>query len=400
MTTVWTPDFQIMVDDWDATPYCVSWKLHETEDAISTLTVVLGNPDGNLSGLVHTESPISIRHGYYNGPMSPVCSMTIKDKTESFPTRHPSTITLVGMDCTERLVGSVLSGNFDKGVQYVAQIEAMLKAAKINGEVNLKNPSTQPEKGSIHNMTPHAAIRWMFGMMDCMNAPAAAGKSPISKDSQPTLQNPKSFEGKIDNNKAAAELDAFFKDIPQFRANQLQNRAGNRVLVAHLDCAAIPSIQAHKSVTVQNVGSEANGDWYVKECTTHWAVNSEYLQHLGLIRPTLGKDGGVIPQPAIMYAKIYEPNTAWVGCREINAPSQFTFVFGQPDAGDAGTQQLVDFTWSVKIQRGRGGGERAAVKGTKINERSSMLMEDYSKNPPQAETKSSAVPPDISSVSV
>ena len=391
MGIVWTPDFSLVINGWDATKLVVSWQLDDVDDGISTLTAHIGNPDGQLSGYIHTETDMTLRYGYWNGSMSQPVTMKIKDKKEIFPTSHPCTITVVGMDCTERLIGSTLTGNFKSGTKFTDQLNAILKAGKITPDINVKDPPKQPEKSSIHNMTPHATIRWIFGMVDCVK-PTAVGGGSTPGAAQVPFGKPDGFNGDVTQgyHPQIHDFNAAMKKTTPLYLDQIINKAGSRILVAHLECAGIPGLQAKKCVTVQNVGSEASGKWYVKKCSTRYLIGHGYTNHLDLIRASIGKDGKPLPQPRVMYAKIYEKDAVWIGCREIDADSQYTFVFGQPGGDEPGSQQLIQFDWGVKIQRARGAVEGAAIKGYELNNRKELS--DTQKKPNGTPEPQSSIP--------
>jgi hypothetical protein len=156
-----------------------------------------------------------------------------------------------------------------------------------------------------------------------------------------------------------------------------QKKAGNTVISGTLECIGHPGIEAKKCITVLNVGSEASGKWYVKKCSQRYNVKSGYHTFCELMRATLGKDGQPIEQPVVMYANIYEKDSVTIKCRDVDAESQATFTFGQPPEG--GDELLIDFTYSIKLQRGRGAGEQIKSKGWAINEANKLQKNEAGK---------------------
>jgi hypothetical protein len=387
----YTPNFYLTINGYDVTKLCISWQLDDVEDGISTLTANIGNPDGLLSGYLRTETDITLRYGYWDGKMSKPVTMKIKDKKESFHTSSPSTITVVGMDCTERLTGITNAGNSKEKTSIVEAIESHVKGIKAKPEVNVENPEKMPDKIPIHNMTSHAGVRWLMGMTKCKGGGGGGGgETPIRGQKDGNAGDKfESAESVTGDRAYTAEIQGQLKPVDDAFLNNNAKKAGNSTIYGSLQCIGIPGLEAKKCVTVTNVGEEGSGKWYVKKSSQKWHVNSGYYTICDLMRPTLGKDGKPIEQPVIMYAKIYEKDTVVVECRKVDGESQYTFVFGQPE--EDAEELLVDFTWGIRLQRGRGAGERTKQKNLAANE-AKKLKKSESKEEGSYSPQSSAPP--------
>ena len=354
------PDFVVTIGGRDVTKITKRWSLEDVEDGISSLTVTLANPDGKYSGVFKTEQEISLNFGYHKGEVSSTIRMKIKDKREDFPTKQGPTIRLVALDCTERLVGVTAAGNSD--INDVKEIlKSIIEGHKMTPDVNVKQPEKMPPVVSVHNQTGYAAIRWLMGMTECGEKQKSDGEDPIK--GQPEFNFGKHFpNAEIVNGDRAimSMIDAGLKSIGDIRINNRRNRAGTTTIVGFLEVVGQPMLQAKKCLTVQNVGPEASGKWYVKRLVQEWDVGHGYRTISNLLRPTLGQDGKAIDQPVVLYADIYKKDTVYVGCRKINSESQATFTYGTGE-------NVMHFWWGIKLQRGRGGGEIAKAKGWAIN---------------------------------
>ena len=395
MGRVMTPDFSLTINGQDVTKLCISWQLDDVEEGISTVTAEIGNPEGMLSGYLRTESEITLRYGYWNGKMSKPVTMKIKDKEEGFHTSKACSIRVVGMDCTERLTGTTFAGSTEVDPKIVDTLDSLFKSGKIKGKIELEEPKKGPEKIPMHNKTAHAGINWIMGMAKCKKSAQGGGETPIRGQKPGELKGnfPKadsSMGGRI-----MADLNAVANEITENQMNQREKKAGNTTIYGHLECIGLPGLEAKKCVTVENVGSEGSGKWYVKKSSQRWGVDSGYHTMCELMRATVGKDGKPIEQPIIMYANIYEKDSATIKCRDVDGESQYTFVFGQPE--EEGDEMLIDFRWGVKLQKGRAAGEHLKIAGFQSNkwvqEEKKESKKDGSYSP-----QSSAPPPNIDSM--
>jgi len=365
MTRTYDPDFTITVAGTDVTPLTKRWILEDIEDGISSLTVVLGNPELKYAGKFLPENDISIRFGYHKGEMSPTITMKIKDVAEHYPTTRPPTIELVGLDCTERLVGVTHAGN-SEGDDYVEMLKSLITGIKAKPEIgDIKQPEKRPETTGLHNMTSHAAIRWIMGKTVCAKR-AQGGQAPIKGqeeyDAGPYFKSVESITG----DRMGTGLNAALHDVDQLRITNIRNRAGATTITGRLRLVGQARLQAKKCLTITNVGEAASGKWYIRKLTQEWGVNHGYTTHCALLRPTLGMDGRGMAQPVVLYADIYKQDTVYVGCRKIDAESQATYVYGQPEQ-DASGGTVIDFSWATKLSKGRGAGEMVKARGFALN---------------------------------
>lgn len=381
MGRVMTPDFSLTINGQDVTKLCIMWQLDDVEDGISTLTAEIGNPGGQLSGYLRTETDITLRYGYWNGKMSKPVTMKIKDKEEGFHTTRASSIRVVGMDCTEKLTGTTFAGNSVEQPEFKKLLESWLNGHSIKPQVDVKNPEKPPEKLPTYNMTGHAAVRWIMGMTECTKSGGGqGGQTPISgqqSNNSPGDQYKKPDKSEGDRNSLFAPLLKELSGLPKNYIVQNQKKAGNSVIYGHLQVIGYPGLEAKKCVTVQNVGSEGSGKWYVKKSSQRWHVDGGYVTMCELLRPTLGKDGKPIEQPVVMYANIYEKDTVTIKCREVDGESQATLVFGQPE--ENGDEMVMDFRWGIKLQKGRGAGEHAKSQAIFLNQAKKVGVIDAKK---------------------
>lgn len=419
MGRVMTPDFTLTINGTDLTKLCIMWQLDDIEDGISTLTAVIGNPDGQLSGYLKTETEITLRYGYWNGKMSKPVTMKIKDKEECSYTGAPCTITVVGMDCTERLTGTTFAGSTKVDPKIIETIESLFKSGKIKGKVELEEPKKGPEKIPLHNMTAHAGIRWIMGMATCKKqsaqggsggssgggaaggaagaamGAAAGGGTPIRGQEPGKLQGNFPKADSVMGDRVKGALNAIRSEIEENQMNQKEKAAANTTIYGHLECVGIPGLEAKKCVTIENVGAEGSGKWYVKKSSQRWNVNGGYHTLCELMRATLGKDGKPIEQPIVAYANIYEKDSATVKCRDIDGESQYTFVFGQPEENS--DEMLMQFRWGIRLQKGRGVGEHAKSVAIQFN-KAPKLEEKETKPEGKPSGSSSAPMPNIDSM--
>ena len=392
MGRVMTPDFTLTVNGQDMTKLCIMWQLDDVEEGISTLTAEIGNPDGMLSGYLRTETDITLRYGYWNGKMSKPVTMKIKDKEEGFHTSKACSIRVVGMDCTERLTGTTFAGSTKVDPKIIETIESLLKSGKISGKVELEEPKKGPEKIPMHNMTAHAGINWVMGMAKCKKSAQGGGETPIRGQKPGELKGNFPKADSILGDKLLADINAKMAEVTENQMNQKEKKAGNSTIYGHLECVGLPGLEAKKCVTVENVGPEGSGKWYVKKSSQRWGVDSGFHTFCTLMRPTLGKDGKPIEQPIVMYANIYEKDSVTVKCRDVDGESQYTFVYGQPE--EEGDEMLIDFRWGIKLQKGRAVGEHAKIAGVAANE-AGKLIEKETKKDGSYSPQSSAPPPNI-----
>ena len=364
----YTPNYYIQINGHDFTKFVLSWQLDDVDDGISTLTVTLANPDGIIAGYIRTETDVTLRYGYWDGRMSQPVTMKIKDLSEKYPTNGGMTITFTAYDCTERLVGLTHAGNSDSGTKTHEGIESLLNGAGIKPDVKLESPEKLPEKLSIHNMNSHAAIRWLMGISKCKGSSGpTTGENPIAGQKKGDAGDKfKQAESVTGDRSSEGLLDAAFTEIDDIRVKNKKKKAGSTVITGRLEVVGHPGIEAKKCVTVLNVGSQASGKWYVKKSSQKYSDGQGYVTICDLLRASVGKDGKPVEQPIVLYAKIYQKDTAFVGCREIDAESQATFVYGQPEENS--DELTMSFSWSIKLQRARGAGEAAKTKTWAANQ--------------------------------
>jgi hypothetical protein len=371
------------------------WQLDDVEEGISTLTAEIGNPDGQLSGYLKTETDITLRYGYWNGKMSKPVTMKIKDKEEGFHTSKACSIRVVGMDCTEKLTGTTFAGSTEVDPKIMETLDSLFKSGKIKGKVELEEPKKGPKKIPMHNMTAHAGINWVMGMAKCKKSAQGGGETPIRGQEKAELKgNFKKADSSM-GNRIIADLNAVSNEITENQMNQKEKKAGNSTIYGHLECVGIPGLEAKKCVTVENVGPEASGKWYVKKSSQRWGFDSGFHTFCTLMRPTLGKDGKPIEQPIVMYANIYEKDSATIKCRDVDGESQYTFVYGQPE--EEGDEMLIDFRWGIKLQKGRAAGEHGKIAGYQSNKWGKEEKKETSKDGSYS-PKPSGPPPNIDSM--
>ena len=394
------PEFFLSINGMNYTPFCTGWQLDDVEDGMSSLRVTLGNPDGILGGYFTTENYITFRYGYWDGRMSRPVVMRIKDMDESYDTDAPPVINLTAYDVTERLLGITHAGNSLKNPKAPSLVESIINGVRAKAEMMLQGPKKMPERVPLHNMTSHAAIRWILGYTKCgkdeisqNNSIAGMGYSDDYRDTSETSvdssedvgANPignqeaytagkefraaESFRG---DRSGEAQINRDFNEIDRIRVRNRRNRAGNQVITARLELNGHPGVEAKKCVTVLNVGSQASGKWYVTRSLQRWSESAPFTASLNLMRPTLDAKGKPVAQPIVMYAKIYEPNVIFVGCREVDAPSQATVIYGHPMTD--GRPMVKRFDWNVKVTRARGSGEGAKTKTWAINQAKKILQ--------------------------
>lgn len=99
------PDFIINAAGQDVTKYVIQWKLRDTDDGISTLSVKLANPDQVLSNKIQTDEEATITFGYI-GNMGEQVSMKIKEVNEAYSVEAEyAYVSFTAMDCMEKLTG-------------------------------------------------------------------------------------------------------------------------------------------------------------------------------------------------------------------------------------------------------------------------------------------------------
>lgn len=394
------PDFFVSINGMNYTRFCSGWQLDDVEDGMSSLRVTLGNPDGVLSGYFTTENYITFRYGYWDGRMSRPVIMRIKDMEESYDTDSPPVINLVAYDVTERLLGVTHAGNSVKKPKAESLVESIIGGIKAKAQLLIKGPEKMPERVPLHNMTSHAAIRWILGYTKCgkdtlspdnsieamgysddywdthekaQESNTDVGANPIGNQESYTagkeFRSAESFTG---DRTGEAQINRDFNEIDQIRVRNKRNRAGNQVITARLELSGHPGIEAKKCISVLNVGSQGSGKWYVTRSLQTWSDGAPFTASLSLMRPSLDSKGKPTSQPIVMHAKIYEPNVIFVGCREIDSPSQTTVVHGQPTSD--GRPLVKRFDWSVRVTRARAGGEGVKTKTWAINQARKILQ--------------------------
>lgn len=125
------PDFMITVDGEDLSKEAMAWDIHEVDDGISTISVIIANADMKYSGAIGFDGEISVMYGYADGEMDTVYA-NIKGITEHYAMGTP-TITIKG----ECAVSDLCEGSTQGHSKSNKPTEAMKDAAKAAG-VNLE----------------------------------------------------------------------------------------------------------------------------------------------------------------------------------------------------------------------------------------------------------------------
>lgn len=398
-----TPNFFISINGMNYTPFCTGWQLDDVEDGMSSLRITLGNPDGKLAGYFTTETYVTFRYGYWNGSMSKPIVMRVKDMDESYETSGPPLIDLMSYDVTERLIGVTHAGNSSKDAKPSSMVESIIEGIKAKAEVLLSGAEKMPERIPLHNMTSHAAIRWLMGQTRCKKETVSnvidggnrfvddypedapdyqgniagesnleVGSTPIgSQDGYTAGKEFRAAESFTGDRTGEAQINRDFNHIDKLRVINRRNKAGNQVITGRLDLVGLAGIEAKKCITVLNAGPQGSGKWYVTKSSQRYDKGAPFTATLNLMRPSLDSKGKPTTQPIVMYAKIYEPNVIFVGCREVDGPSQITVSYGQRNPG--GELLVRRFKWGIRVVRSRSAGEGVKTKTWAINQAKKLL---------------------------
>lgn len=374
----YTPNFYITINGHNFTPYTIGWQLDDIDDGISTLHAKFANPDGIISGYIRTESDITLRYGYWDGKMSKPVTMKIKDLSEDYPTQAGCTISVTAYDCVERLMGVTHAGNSDPDATIPDELKSLLEGAKIKPDVQGEGPKKMPERTPLHNMTSHAGVRWLMGHMKCKGDGGGGENNPVSGQKEYNAGDKfKEAESVTGDRGVEAQLRAELEELKSIYIKNQKKRAGDSVITGRLDIVGYPGIEAKKCITILNVGEQASGKWYVKKSSQKYDTGSGYTTILDLMRGSVDKDGKSKEQPIVMHAKIYDKDTVFIGCRDIDGESQGTFTFGQPD--ENGDELVMHFRWQIKLQGSRSAAERQKIEAYMINKAKELQQSEAKK---------------------
>lgn len=366
------PDFTVTVGGQDVTDHCMSWTLNDVEEGMSTLRVTIANPDLKFSGKFKTESQVSIRFGRKDKGQSPKVTMTIKDKSEDYPTGVP-TISVTGYDCTEKMTGTNHSGNSKKDAKIEDILKAPIEGAGLSAKVEgVAGPEKLPEHWSVHNMSAYQVARHAMSHTKAKSDSGGAQSSaPIFGQKATSLGKTFPKADSVAGHSAGdSPIDKQLADMGDTQINSVNRRAASVSITGKLALVGVPQLQAKKCVSIQGVGPEASGKWYCRSVEHSWSANGGYRTSCSLLRGGVGKNaGGKDWQPVVMYAEIYEKNQVYVGPRKIDGDSQATFTYGQG-------QEVTHFSWSINTQNNRSGGEKGKRRGLYINKAKEVADEE------------------------
>jgi len=183
-----------------------------------------------------------------------------------------------------------------------------------------------------------------------------------------------------DDKKGAKSPD---NSIDNNRATNQRNQASSANITGILSILGYPGLKAGEGVTILNVGSSASGLWYVKSVIHKWDKASNYTTTASLLRAEVdqkGSKGGSggsgsgsgsaavsaaqsnmgIPNkqggPPIIHGDIRKQGkNVTVKQRDLNAPSQATFTYGDGS-------WIVGFSWTIASPKRHGANKGSSTR--------------------------------------
>ena len=133
------PDFVATVGGEDVTHLVKSWKLIDDEEHMSSLEIVLGNPNFEASSIGKVGDELELKFGYEGDMKGPVYFIVSKIG-ESCAHGGEPTVKISGHDEQIKHAGGDRRGSYEKGKKPKEVIEAILKSKGSKPEVNGTNP--------------------------------------------------------------------------------------------------------------------------------------------------------------------------------------------------------------------------------------------------------------------
>lgn len=337
-----TPEFRITICGTDVTSDVKSWTLTEKDNDVSTLEVTLANTEMSYSGACRVGHDISVVFGTRND-MSNKVTMMVKGVTEFYMSDRGMTVSVVGADCTEGLNEQILIGMSRAGNDLKTQIEENIKKARPNADVHVELESPEMPK---YFKWPHPAmtvaqtIDFLAHMAHVKDGQASNSveqepHSPPAKDGTPDITGgiwvpvTSSREvSRLKDNRLLQELpngvtvmvspdpvsdpnvyivdkrsgdsapmrgDAYsaaINHLDENRCAEIAAKQKEEVIVADLTLPWYPSLRAKRGITVDNLGSEFSGHWYVQKVVMNYSVDHPALTHAHLMRTDPANDQG------------------------------------------------------------------------------------------------------------
>lgn len=343
-------DFIITVGGQDATGECEAWRLHDSEESMSSLSVTLSNVDLKNSGIAEKGDLLAIRFGYEGG-LGGKAELPIKKIAER---GAAATIELTAHDEQEKLCGGRSRGMFKEGMspREIQQEVCDSYDLKLEGE------SDGPKLDKTPFPVCNENAQDINYATERMQKTQSKGKAPAHSMESGGGQKPGSFNG---DEWDAGHLDSGTgphalgpdsgKELDENRCNNNANSAAGEQARGSIELRGYPPLKAKGCVDILGVGSRFSGKWYVKEAEHSWDKGSGYKTSGALIRGGSGKGGAGGGAPNVQYADIWNRGQIYVGPRKLDGESQAQFTWGRDE-------YFVDYEFEDAEQSQRGGGEQ------------------------------------------
>ena len=360
MLASYAPDFVVTVSGKDVTEFVKTWKLTDSEQNTSSITVTVDNKDNRFDGAFKIGSEVSLRFGS-GGQMSDQVTMLLLKYKEQYGAG--CLITITGLDYSTKMSKKQGQGHYvGKGPSAVkSDIE---KKTGVTIEFS-QNDVGEAGDGKAATAKPEECSReWLQSGTDYRQKLEECLKKWVSKKQGTGGDQPhQQADTKGESGKGATAEDGQVTSglsgnttADKNKATNASNRAKSDTITADMKLRGYPLLKAKQNVDIQGVGSLASGGWYVQTVEQYWDKSSGYLTHAKLIRGGTGKDGGKsTPPAAVVYADIYKKNTIYAGLRKVDGGSQATFTFGD------GTY-LKSFDFQINIPDTRNSGNYVGGK--------------------------------------
>jgi hypothetical protein len=319
-----------MADGQDVSRDCEHFDIQDNEESYSSIKVRLINADNKYDGKFLPGCPLSIRIA----PQMkwwPIIEMRMMQYHEHRGT-DGLTIELIGTDAMEKMARKEAMGH-QKGTKPIPAIKELAKDSEVDAEVDLEDDGKEA------------------GKTDCPRTPRPAGSSNLdqtakianrsikspqlggeSKDGYAQGTDPKgeSKSGTSKNQINASGVNPAGGNDNN-RLGNAQNRAKSKVITASVYLVGA-ALRGQQTADFMNVGSFANGQWYVQDSHISGGKGKGLECTAKLMRGATkeSKECGVAC-PVVMYADIYKKDKIYVGPRKGNSKSQGTFIYGQGD---------------------------------------------------------------------
>lgn len=377
------PDYIVTLDGKPIpTEDILSWNVVDDEETASSITVEVENGDYRYSGKVKIGAKLAIRFGYV-GFLIGKATFPVMAFKEHYTTSSGCTLTINGKDPTQKQGGNKHSGAHEskdpkKAVESTLDtrpgdvsgggsgMSSGMSGVKGNPPKNILNERNKPAPILFFNESIWEFQRRMMPLWG-QEDKATAGVNDVYPEEPKAPEGFKGEQSKGDSQSGSGNAN------DKNRGNDSGGKGGQDPVKATIKLIGYPELKAKKNIKIVNVGPEASGTYYVKQCRHHIAKGGgNYTTDASLIRGGTGKGGsGTISgcSPCVSFSDIYGGGS-YFGPRQYGSKEQDTLTFGSGGP-------LISFDLAVAPQGNRGGGkDKGKTRGHDLTNRAKPKASD------------------------